>query len=32
MFQASDTKDRHFLNLLDDNLHPIEFLYIKEDL
>jgi len=31
-FQASDTKGRQFLNLLDNDLHIIEFLYIKEDL
>jgi len=29
MFQASDARDRHFLNLLDDDLHPIEPLYSK---
>ena len=29
MFQASDTKGRHFFNLLDDDLHPIEPLYSK---
>ena len=28
-FQASDFKDKHFLDLLDNDLFPIEFLYIK---
>ena len=29
-FQVSDAKDRQFLDLLDNDLHPIESLYIKE--
>ena len=29
MFQASDSKGNHFLDLLDDDLNPIEPLYIK---
>jgi len=28
-FQISDAKDKHFLNLLDNDLHPIEPLYTK---
>ena len=31
IFQASDDKGRHFLDLLDDNIHPIEPSYAKED-
>ena len=29
MFQASDTKGKQFLDLLDDNLQPLESLYSK---
>ena len=29
MFQASNLKSTHFLDLLDDELHTIELLYIK---
>jgi len=29
IFQASDTKGWHFLELLDDNLNPIELSYAK---
>ena len=32
MFQASNTKERLFLELLDDNLQPIRLLYSKEEL
>ena len=32
MFQASDTKGKNFLNLLDNNLYFLESSYIKEDL
>ena len=28
-FQVSNTKSRQFLDLLDDNLHPIEPLHTK---
>jgi len=28
-FQASDFKDKHFLDLLDNDLFPIELSYIK---
>jgi len=28
-FQVSDAKEQHFLELLDDNLNPIEPLYAK---
>ena len=29
IFQASDLESTHFLDLLDDELHTIELLYIK---
>ena len=29
-FQVSDAKSRQFLDLLDDNLHPIEPLHTKD--
>ena len=29
-FQISDTKGKHFLNLLDNDLHSIEPLYTKK--
>ena len=32
IFQASDFKRKHFLNLLDDKIQPIKSLYIKGDL
>ena len=31
-FQASDFKDNHFLNLLDNDFHNVKPLYIKEGL
>ena len=31
-FQASDARGKQFLNLFDDDLHPIEPSYTKEDL
>jgi len=31
-FQASDTKEEHFLDLVDSNDKPIELLYIKGSL
>ena len=30
MFQVSDGKEKHFLNLVDDNLNSIEPAYTKE--
>ena len=30
-FQASDNKERHFLNLLDDEFNPIELSYSKRE-
>ena len=30
-FQASETRGRHFLDLLDDDIYPIEPLYTKGD-
>ena len=31
MFQASNTKERHFLDLFDDELNPIKPSYFKEE-
>ena len=32
IFQASDTKGRNFLNILDNDLQSLEFSYTKEGL